>query len=361
MTSHGRTVAALSSSTRAVVYRGGGRSRLEAVALPAPGSGEVVLRLRVSGLCGTDLFKLATDSATPGSVLGHEIVGDVETAGPGARFSPGERLVVPHHVACGACSLCLRGADTMCATFRDNLLLPGGFSERVLVRERAVRLAAHAVPPALGDDAAVFLEPAACVLRGIERSGVLSSPEAPCAVVLGGGSMGLLHLLVLRAVAPTIRVVLVDPLDERRRLARQLGARRTVAPDDDELRAAVGEESAGLGADAVFDCVGGARALGTALRAARPGGSVVLFAHAGAGEPADFDLNALFKHERRVLGTYSGGLREQRAIFALLAAGRLDPSPLVTHRMPLARFDEAVELCRSHTALKVLFVPGTAR
>ena len=84
---------------------------------------------------------------------------------------------------------------------------------------------------------------------------------------------------------------------------------------------------------------------------------MVLFAHAPDGERGDFDLNALFRAEQRVVGTYSGSLREQREVFALMCDGRLDPSPLVTHRLPLARFDEGVALARAREALKVVYVP----
>ncbi|MEO8504146.1 MAG: alcohol dehydrogenase catalytic domain-containing protein [Acidobacteriota bacterium] len=344
-------------ANRAVVYLGSGRSRLERADLPEPGRGELILRLTVSGLCGTDLFKLANDTAAVGAVLGHEIVGIVEQAGAGSVLEFGTRVVVPHHVACGHCTFCRRGADTMCTAFRENLLFPGGFSDRVLVRERAVQAAAHALPDRLSDDAAVFLEPAACVLRGIRRSGILESPAPHRAAVLGGGSMGLLHVAVLRAVSPGIRLVLSDGLAQRRAAAEALGVERVVPAGSGELSTAAHEISDGVGVDAVFDCVGGARALEEGLAASRAGGSLVLFAHARAGEAAGFDLNALFKHERRVLGTYSGGLSEQNEVFELLSSGRLDPTSLITHRMPLSRFDEAVELCRSHAALKVLFVP----
>ncbi len=347
-------------SGQAVVVDGGGSSSIARLRLSAPGPGELLLRLRVSGLCGTDLFKLATDRAPRGSVLGHEIVGEVIAAGVGARFAAGERVVVPHHVACGVCALCRRGSDTMCAVFRDNLLTPGGFSELVLVGERAARRAAHAVPADLDDEAAVFLEPAACVLRGIHRSAILAAPAPRTAVVLGAGSMGLLHLLVLLALDPDAQVMVSDPLPARRALAERLGAAATSAPDAADCGARVRALGAGIGADAVFDCVGGARALASALAVSREGGSVILFAHAREGEAAGFELNTLFKHERRVLGTYSGGLAEQATVFDLLRNGRLDPAPLVTHRMPLDRFNEAVDLCRSHQALKILFVPGAA-
>ncbi len=322
----------------------GGAVRVEARPRPVPGPGELLLRLRSAGLCGTDLFKLRYATAPAGTVLGHEVVGTVEALGEGVvGFLAGDRVAVPHHVACGTCALCRRGSETLCPAFRENLLEPGGFSEWVLVRERAVRRATFGLPPHVPDEAAVLLEPAACVLRGIRASRLPEMPAPASAVILGGGSMGLLHLLVIRAVAPSVRVALVDPLEERGRLARALGA------------VEIGEISEGV--DTVFDTAGGTAALGTALDFVRPGGTVVLFAHAAAGERAGFDLNPFFKTEGKLIATYSSGLAEQREIHRLLVSGRLDPTPLVSHRLPLSRFEEGVELSRDRRALKVLFAP----
>ncbi|HEY0510586.1 MAG TPA: alcohol dehydrogenase catalytic domain-containing protein [Thermoanaerobaculia bacterium] len=352
------------TSTTVAACAVGGAVRIESRPRPAPGPGEMLLRLRCAGLCGTDLFKLRHATATAGSVLGHEIVGTVAVLGEGVRgFAPGDRVAVPHHVACGECALCRRGGEPLCPAFRENLLVPGGFSEWVLVRERAVRQAAFGLPPHLSDEAAVFLEPAACVLRGVRHARLtetaLAGPVPGSAAILGGGSMGLLHLLVLKAVHPDLRVAVSDPLEDRRDLARRLGADAAMPPGA-ATRRAIDELSSDLGADAVFDTVGGADLLETALAISRPGGAVVLFAHADSedhDEPAGFSLNAFFKGERRLLGTYSSGLTEQREAYRLLVSRRLDPSPLVTHRLPLSRFEEAVTLARERRALKVLLVP----
>lgn len=325
---------------------------------PEPGPGELLLRLRCAGLCGTDLFKLRHATAAPGSVLGHEVVGMVEALGDGASgFSPGDRVAVPHHVACGACELCRRGSETLCPAFRENLLVPGGFSEWILVRERAVRLATFGLPSHVPDETAVFLEPAACVLRGIWHARLAEMPASLPAVaaVVGGGSMGLLHLLVLRAVLPSLKVTISDPLEDRLELARELGADAAVPPG--YAREAVDALAGGGGADVVFDTAGGAEALAAALELVRPGGTVVLFAHAGAGERAGFDLNAFFKTEGKLIATYSSSLAEQREVHRLMVTRRLDPSPLVTHRLPLSRFGEAVELARGLRAVKVLLMP----
>ena len=339
-----------------------GEIRIETRPRPEPGPGELRLRLRCAGLCGTDLFKLRHGTAEPGTVLGHEVVGTVEAVGAGAvGFAVGDRVVVPHHVACGTCALCRRGSETLCPVFRENLLVPGGFSESVVVRERAVRRATFGLPDHVPDEAAVFLEPAACVLRGIRHARLeeLASLAGPLTVaVLGGGSMGLLHLLVLKALHTLngVRVAVSDPLDERRRLALLLGADAAERPGQ-EMRHAVEHLSAGLGADAVFDTVGGAGPLAHTLELTREGGTAVLFAHAAPVERAGFDLNPFFKSERKLIATYSSALAEQRDIHRLLATRRLDPSPLVTHRFPLSRLAEAVTLARDRQALKVLLVP----
>ncbi len=342
-------------TTRVAACTGGGRTRLESRDLRAPAAGEAVLRLRVAGLCGTDIFKLDNGTAPSGSVLGHEIVGEIVETGAGVDLEPGQRVVVPHHVPCGVCALCRGDSETMCREFRRDLLEPGGFSELILVRQQAVARALRPVPDRVADEVAVFMEPAACVLRGVLRSGMTPDGEGTV-VVQGGGSMGLLHLLVLRAVRARRPVVVIDPVPERRSLALELGAAAAAAPGE-QARDVVAASSADLGADAVFDTVGGSDALRSALALCREGGTTVLFAHAPAGAAASFDLNDLFKHERRIVGTYSGTVSEQAEVFAAIVAGALDPSPLVTHRLPLGRLDDAVELVRRREALKVLLTP----
>ena len=328
---------------------------LERRPIPEPEPGELLLRLRVVGFCGTDLFKLKTGSAARGAVLGHELVGRVIALGPGVTgFATGDRVVAPHHVPCGACVYCRRGNETMCEVFKENLMQPGGFADTILIRRRATELAARKLPDWLSDESAVFMEPAACVLRGIRRSGLGADGIA---LVLGSGSMGLLHLLVLKAVLPQVRVVMVDLDEDRLKLAEELGAARVAMPGEPATKAAH-DLTDGLGVDAVFDTVGGEKTLNIGLELTRAGGSVVLFAHAPEGQYATIDLNTLFKSERRIVASYSGALDEQREIFDRLVDGSFDPSPLVTHKMPLDDFERGVALVVERKALKVLFTPS---
>ncbi len=331
-----------------------GNLNVEHRPVPTPGPGEVVLKLTWCGFCGTDLFKLDNRPQITGTVLGHEVVGIVHEAGDGVTaLKPGVRVVAPHHVACGRCALCRRGSRTLCPVFKENLMSPGGFSEFVLLRERLVSQAARIIPDQVPDESAAFLEPAACVLRGVDKADI-RDPEG-CAVIVGAGSMGLLHLVVLRAVHPNLRIIITDPIEERQTLAEDLGATRSCAPD--QLEATVKSVTGNLGADAVFDTVGGSGVLRSTLAILRPGGTVVLFAHAAERETAGFELNPLFKNEHRVVATYSGSLKEQDRVANLLFSGRLDPRPLITHRIPLDHAQDAVDLARRRQALKILIGP----
>lgn len=348
------------ATMRAVRYVGKGESRLVETPIPKPAEGEILLGLRCCGLCGTDLLKLHNDAIPIGTVLGHEVVGSVAALGAGVEdFELGQRVVVPHHVACGSCPLCQRGSETLCSTFRENLLTPGGFSEQIVVGRRAVERATRVLPDHLSDEAAIFMEPAACVLRGIDKAGLRDverrSTTGTTAIVVGCGSMGLLHLLVLRALDPAIQVLMSDPIPERRQLAGALGADEACQP---EALARVAERlTKGLGVDAVFDTVGHPAVAEGVLSSTREGGCLVLFAHARPGARLALEWNQIFKHERRVVGTYSGSQTEQQRIFRLLSSGRLDPTPLVSHRLPLQDFQRAVEMASRQEAMKILLTP----
>lgn len=346
---------------KVVAYNGPNETTIRRVPRPQAGRGELVLDLICCGLCGTDLFKLGGAETVEGTVLGHELVGTVVEIGEELDwFGLGDRVVVPHHVSCGNCAFCMRGSETRCATFRENLLFPGGFSEAIRVLPRAARNGARVLPDSMSAEAASFMEPGACVLRGIRRSGLSVGGDRDLdprvALIQGAGSMGLLHLLLLKVVVPDCRVVISDPVASRRATALALGADAAVSPGT-KLAGTVRDLSDGRGADAVFDSVGGSALLSEGIDVLRDGGTIVLFAHAGRGERASFDINALFKGEMRVVATYSGTVEDQGTVFELMASGRLDPTPLVSDRFALSRFDDALALARDRSALKIMIVP----
>ena len=334
---------------RAVIFQGAGRLAPADVPRPAAGAGELLLRLRGCGLCGSDIAKLADPAARVPAVLGHEVVGDVVEAGEGVGgFAVGDRVVAAHHVPCGECHYCRRDSESMCRAFKESNLDPGGFAEFVRVPAANVRSATFRVPEHLTDEEASFVEPLACCLRAVERARVQPGDTA---VVVGLGSIGCLFVpLLARAGAA---VVGVDQQPDRVEGGRARGIDARV-PDEADAR--VSALSAGRGADHVIITGGATPALEWAVRVVRDGGSIHAFA-GGPGDALPVALETLYHRELTVTTTYSSSPGTLARAFWLIAAGKVDVEGLVSHRLPLERLAEGVELMRRRQALKVYVTP----
>lgn len=333
---------------RAAVHTAPGVIRLEDRPTPVIGPGELLLRVRGCGLCGSDLAKLRAPARSP-AVLGHEVVGEVVRAGAGVDgFRPGDRVVVAHHVPCFTCHYCQRGSPSMCRTFKASNLDPGGFAEFVRVPPANVRHAAFRVPEGVPDVAASFTEPLACCLRTIRRAHL---GPGDTAVVVGLGAMG--SLLVQLAGRAGARVVGVDVVRDRRDLAETLGA--TLAAPPEEVPAALAGLTDGRGADCVVLTAGGAEAVSAALAWVRDGGAVHLFV--GDGE-ATLPVGDVYRRELTLTATYSSSPADLAEAFGLICAGTVRVGELVSHRLPLDRLAEAVRLMERREALKVYVEVG---
>jgi L-iditol 2-dehydrogenase len=335
---------------KAAVLREEGRLRPEPWPRPTIGRGEVLLRLRGCGLCGSDIAKVGAPGTKLPLVLGHEIVGDVVEVGDGVTgLAVGDRAVAAHHVPCGVCHYCARGSESMCAAFKTSNLDPGGFAEYVRVPGVNVRHATFKIPAHISDEAASFVEPLACCARAVRRARVQPGDTA---AVIGLGSIGALFVQLLRRAGA--RVVGVDLLADRAALGKRLGAEAAGTPD--AMLGLVRELSDGRGADLVVVTGGGAAVLPWATQAIRDGGSIHYFA-GGGGDAMPVPLETLYKRELTVTATYSSSPADLSAAFAMIVAGEISTEALVSHRLPLDRLDEAVALMRRQAAIKVFVTP----
>lgn len=303
---------------------------------PAPGPGELLLDMVACGLCGTDLAKIFDPRLLPDVRLGHELVGIVRSTGRGAGFRPGTRLAVAHHVPCGECRACRRGAESMCPQFKATNLDPCGFAEVIRVSALHVRHASLPLPPDMADEVGVFVEPLACALRAVRRSNVLPGDRV---AVFGSGAMGILIGQALRARGA--EAVVVEVLPDRVQLARSFGLMPGPAEDVD------GAILTAVTADTLKAALGGVR----------DGGRINVFAGPIGDGTMGIDLDELYHRELAILSSYSSTPGDLREALALLAEGRVRVDGLVTHRLPLDRFLEGVELQRSGRAVKILFTP----
>lgn len=339
------------ATTLAVVFHAPGDLRLEEVPLPALGAGELLLRITACGLCPGEVMDwyLAHKAPMP---LGHEAVGEVVEAGPGAAFNSGERVFVHHHAPCLRCRFCGRGDYVHCAIWRPRRLIPGGLARYAVAQARAVAADAFPLPPGLPDDVATFIEPLACVLKAVRRARVR---EGDRVLVLGLGVMGLLHLLALRALAQPSLLMGAD------RVAPRLSAAAGYADlvldcSRASLPEAVHQATGGEGADVVIVGPGTLDALFAGLDCLAPGGTLVVFTPTPAGVRWPLPVHDLFFRELTVVPSYSAGPEDTRRALALLAGG-LPVEDLITHRLTLADAARGYDLIRQMAALKVVVHP----
>jgi L-iditol 2-dehydrogenase len=302
---------------------------------PVAGPGEVVCRVLACGVCGSDVSETYVSRKLPG-VLGHEVVGEVLEAGAGVlRVRAGDRVVIHHHAPCGRCRRCRRGHETLCEQFRATALDPGGFAERVRLSPPLVGelLDLGALDPVAG----TFVEPLGCVLRALDRAGLRAGDGL---LVVGAGSNGLLAIAAAHARAVEA-VWIREPREDRRRLAQGLGA----------------AQHAGEPVDVAFVTTSDAGAIAGAAAALAIGGTLCLYATTGPGTAVGLDTEQLFLRELTVCSSWSAGPGDMRAARELIASGRIDVLPLVTHRLALDDTARALDLQRRGEALKAVVLP----
>jgi L-iditol 2-dehydrogenase len=302
---------------------------------PVAGPGEVVARVLACGVCGSDVLDAWVARTVP-AVLGHELCAEVASLGDGVGgVAVGDRVVVHHHAPCGECRRCRRGHETLCEQFKATRLHPGGFAERV--RVPADLVGELLVVDGLDAERATFVEPLACVLRAFDRCGLRAGDSL---LVVGTGTSGL--LAVAAAHARAVEAVWVrEPRPERLERALALGAER----HGNEL------------VDVAIVCTTKPEAIGAGFAAVAPGGALCLYAPPDPGQVLGLDGHALYVGEIDVCASYSAGPEDMRRALGLIATRRVDPAPLITHRLPLERTGEALELARTGGAVKALVLP----
>jgi L-iditol 2-dehydrogenase len=340
---------------KAAVYYGKADLRVEELPVPQPGPGQMLVRVDACGICPTDLKKIQKGLLPGPRVFGHEIAGTVAALGPGANgWREGQRVVVHHHVPCGACFYCARRAYAQCPGYKKNGTTAGfepaggGYAEYVLVLDWVVRRGVVAIPDGVSAVEASFVEPVNTCLKAVEKAGV---GPGDTVLVVGVGPIGLLLMQLARCAGAV--VVVSDPVAERRELALSLGAGAALDAGED-VPGRLREMTQGRGGDCVLVAAGGAAAMAQAIAAARPGGRVLSFAATSPGETAEIDFGLLTTSEKDILTAYSSSIDVQQKAADLVFSRAVRVRELVSHRFPVGRADEAF-------ALALRPAPGTLK
>ncbi len=338
---------------RVAVYYSNNDVRIENRERPEPGRGELLLRVRASGICGSDLMEWYRAPRAP-LVLGHEVAGDVEQVGPGVtRFHPGDRIATTHHVPCGDCRYCASDRESVCRTLRTTRFDPGGFAEFVRLPAINVDRGTFVLPDRVSYEEGSFVEPLACTVRGQRLAGVAAGDAV---AVLGSGISGILQIQHARVLGADF-VLASDLSDYRLDAALRFGADLAL-PADTDLVSRLREANDGRLADRVIVCTGARPAFEQALELVDDGGTILFFAPLPPGESLDIPQNELWRRNVTLVHSYAGPPADMQRALELIADGRVDVASMVTHRVGLERTGEGFRLMtEAGNSLKVIVEP----
>jgi (R,R)-butanediol dehydrogenase / meso-butanediol dehydrogenase / diacetyl reductase len=348
---------------KAALWYGKEDVRVSVVQEPVVGKGQVKIRVRWCGICGSDVHEYRegpmiipqhphplTGKRAP-VILGHEFSGDVVEVGEDVkRIKIGERVTINTLLYCGSCVYCRQGQYNMCLKLATvGLAWDGGFAESVVVPEYTVLRLPDEVTYEMG----AFAEPLAVAIRAVKRSRLKVGDKA---VVIGAGPIGLLVLQAAKAAGAS-KVFVVEPIGKRRELAKHLGANDIFDPTECDVGKEIAERTDNLRVDVAFECVGNQAAFDTAIRVTGRRAMIVMVGM--ALKPLQVPFLKLWGHEKEIT-TCTGYVDEYPAALAFLSSRRVLIEPMITARIHLDDFIEKglLEMVRnSNYHIKILVAP----
>ena len=335
---------------KATVIKEKGVLSVEEVPTPQAGPGEVVIKVKYCGICGSDIRLFADGFYPPGLIMGHEFCGTVSEVGQGTEgWAVGNRVTAMPAVMCGNCYYCRRGQWHHCLNSKIvgvHIELPGAFAEYVKVKADML----HRLPGEVTDEEGANAEPCAVSLRAVRRSGIAVGDSV---VVFGAGSIGLFTLQCARA-AGAGSVYVVEPAPARARVAAVLGADRVFDPRQANVRAEVGNLT-GEGADVAYVCTAAAPSLHQAVETVRRQGKVMVV---GGGMTSEVIPEYWMWKEVEVKGSFAY-LDEFAAALELFRQGKVTVDGMISEVIPLEKMPQAFrDLAKPSSEVKVLVQPG---
>lgn len=334
----------------AAVFEGEGKFILKEVPVPrAQKDDDVIVRVEAVSICGTDVHIVEVPPgfiAKPNTILGHELAGIVEQVGKSVNtVKPGDRVVVNPNYFCGVCHYCKLNLPNHCENLCAlGINIDGAFAKYCKVSERVC----HKISHSISADIAAFGEPLACVINGTQKVRIQPGESS---VILGAGPIGILFLRMFK-VSGASKVVVSEPSEYRRGFAKECGADVIVDPVSENLQDVVLSEIPGS-ADIVVDTVGSL--FGEGAKLLRRGGKLLVFG-VNRKAVAQFPQCEVTFRELQILGSWLANASFPVAV-SVIESGALNLGKLITHKFPLERIHEGIELLAQGKAIKVIINP----
>lgn len=335
---------------RVAVYYNNKDVRVEERPIPEIGPDELLLKVRASGICGSDVMEWYRIQKAP-LILGHEVAGEIESVGKNVqRFKPGERVFVSHHVPCNTCRYCLRGQHTVCETLHTTNFDPGGFSEYIRIPALNVDRGVFLLPDEISFEEGAFIEPLACTIRA-QRLANLKPGDS--VLVIGSGMAGILHIALARAIGAA-RIFATDVSDYRLTAASQFGADQAFKADID-VPAAIRLANSGRLADLVIVCTGAPSAFLQAFASVERGGTILFFATTPSGYELPIRIADIWRNGIKMLPSYGAAPVDLTTAIDLLRTRRVPVTNMISHRLPLDQASRGFQLVAdARESMKVL-------
>ena len=325
--------------------------RIEEAPVPAIGPEEALVAIHACGICSGDVTPWYINQKAP-IVLGHEPAGEIVAVGKQVtRFQPGQRVFVHHHAPCLQCPLCLRGAHSMCETWRKSHLDPGGMAE--FVRIPSINLAHDTLvlPDPLDYESGSFVEPVACAVKAFRRARFRKGSSV---MVIGSGIMGQILVRLARHLGASL-LLASDRIPFRLEKAQASGADRTIHIDQENPIEVVKEVTQGNMIDLVIVGPGSPEAIRTGIACAGRASTVLLFMGTPPGVQTPLEFFDLYFQEKDLICSYSCGPEDTREALDLLSAGIFPIQEWITHRFPLEKAEKAYGIAaQGGDSLKVM-------
>jgi L-iditol 2-dehydrogenase len=337
-----------------------GHSAVSVDEIKAPeivGEGDVLVRMRACGLCGSDLEKVYGEYGMASGRLGHEPAGEVVAVGKNARsFAPGDRVFIHHHVPCYSCHYCLHGDYTMCPEYQKSNISPCGLAEQFLVPEWNVsRGGLIKLPAGMTFDEASLVEPLACCIRAWNKCNFQRGDDV---AVLGAGPAGLMHVLLAKAFGAG-RVFVSDINDFRLGFAKKYGVEIFNSITVPDFTQKIKEQTDGRGVDVAIVATGSTKALLQSFDMTRRAGKIVMFGVPSKGSAVSYDMSKLYSNEHSLIPSYAASEVETNQAIKLVAEKRIDIASLITHRFDISDASEAIKCAHeAKDAMKVIVTTG---
>lgn len=329
--------------------------RVEEMPIPRIGPGELLVKVKASGICGSDLMEWYRVKKAP-LVLGHEITGEIVELGKGVEnYKEGERVFVSHHVPCNTCRYCLGGQHTVCETLQRTNYDPGGFAQYVRVPGINVDRGVFRLPDEISDEEGTLIEPLACVVRGQRLAPV---KPAKSLLVIGSGISGLLHIRLAKGLGAG-RIIAVDIDRCRLKAAKEFGADATINGQEEDVPKQVRKINDGRLADLVIICTTSLSAFMQGLQSVDKGGTILLFAPTELGVDLPLPANDFWRKSIRLIFSYGAGPLDIATAIELLRFKRVELKEMITHRLSLEQIGLGFRLAaEAGECIKVIIKPN---